>query len=164
MTRAMQHLTLFAVQNSGNPHTAVLSRHPFVCCRHVPHAQLTGFSKDLTVSILGLEDLYISFPQRFAEDHPIHEHLAVLKTGDRIFFKKDGAYIRILDPDRQCIGSLSRKGIEKWETCLSGIINAQVLGVVIRNADENESQAKTENNIEQWHLPIVEILYRHCSH
>jgi len=87
MTRAMEHLTLFAVQNSGNPHTAVLARHPFVCCRQTPNAEITGFSKDVTISILGMEDLYISFPQRFAQNHPIHEHLAALKTGDRIFIE-----------------------------------------------------------------------------
>jgi ATP-dependent DNA helicase RecQ len=153
MTRAMRHLTLFAVQDSGNPHTAMLSRHPFVCCKQAPHKQLTGFSNDLTISILGLEDLYISFPQRFAKDHPIHEHLAALKPGDRIFLIKDGAYIRLLDPDHQCIGSLSRKGVETWKHGLPGIIRAQVLGVVIRNADE----------IEQWYLPIVEILHRNDS-
>lgn len=160
MTRAMQHLTLFAVENSGNPHTAVLARHPFVCCKQVPNAPLAGFSKDLTISILGLEDLYISYPQRFAEDHPIHEHLATLKPGDRIFLERDGTYIRLLDPDRQCIGSLSRKGVETWESGLSGVIRAQVLGVVIRNSDENEFPSRTANNIAQWFLPIVEILHR----
>ena len=35
-------------------------------------------------------------------------------------------------------------------------------GVVIRNADENDSPLKAENNIKQWHLPIVEILHRNC--
>ncbi len=33
---------------------------------------------------LSMEDLYISFPQGVARDHPTHEHLAALKTGDRI--------------------------------------------------------------------------------
>ena len=159
MTRAMEHLTLFKVQNSGNPHTAVLTRHPFVGRRQAPNVDITGFSNDVTISILGMEDLYISFPQRFAKDHPIHEHLAALKTGDRIFLRKDGAYIRILNTDRQCVGSLSQKGIKKWKGILSGIIKAQVLGVVIRNDGENESSLKTENKIAQWHLPIVEILH-----
>lgn len=162
MTRAMKHLTLFAIQDSGNPHTAVLARHPFVCCRQGPNAVITGFSKDLTISVLGMEDLYISFPKRFTQDHPIHEHLAALRTGDRIFLERDGAYIRILNPDRQWVGNLSQKGAEKWKQRLPGIINAQVLGVVRRNADENESSLKTENNIEQWYLPIVEILHRTC--
>jgi hypothetical protein len=52
----------------------------------------------------------------------------------------------------------------KWKNGLSGIIRAQVLGVVIRNADENEFPSKNENNIAQWYLPIVEILHSHCSH
>ena len=86
MTRAMEHLTLFAVQNSGNPHTAVLAHHPFVCCKQAPNAQITGFSKDVTISILGMEDLYISFPQRFSQNHPIHEHLAALKAGETVYF------------------------------------------------------------------------------
>lgn len=162
MTRAMKHLTLFAVQNSGNPHTAVLAPHPFVCCKQAPKAEITGFSKDVTISILGMEDLYISFPQRFSRDHPIHEHLTALKAGDRIFIERDGAYIRILNPNRECVGSLSRKGIEKWKHRLPGIINAQVLGVVIRHADENDSPLKPETDIEQWYLPIVEILHRNC--
>ncbi|WP_020585733.1 RecQ family ATP-dependent DNA helicase [Desulfobacter curvatus] len=163
MTRAMEHLTLFSVQNSGNPHTAVLARHPFVCCKQAPDTKITGFSNDVTISILGMEDLYISFPQRFDKNHPIHDHLSALKTGDRIFLKKDGAYIRILNPDRQCVGSLSQKGVEKWKSRLPGILNAQVLGVVIRNADENNLPLRNENNIEQWYLPIVEILHRNCS-
>lgn len=41
---------------------------------------------------------------------------------------------------------------------LPGIINAQVLGVIIRNADENDLPMKTKTDIEQWSLPIVEIL------
>ncbi|HRF91424.1 MAG TPA: 3'-5' exonuclease, partial [Desulfobacter postgatei] len=162
MTRVMEHLTLFAVQDSGNPHTAVLARHPFVCCKQALNAEITGFSKDVTISILGMEDLYISFPQRFAQDHPIHKHLAALKTGDRIFLEKDGAYIRILNPDRQWVGSLSRKGVAKWEHSLPGIINAQVLGVVIRNADENDFPLKPQTDIKQWYLPIVEILHKIC--
>ena len=109
-----------------------------------------------------MEDLYISFPPRFSRDHPLHTHLAALKTGNRIFLEKDGAYIRILNPDRIWVGSLSRKGVEKWKNRLPGIINAQVLGVVIRNADEDDSPVKTESNIEQWYLPIVEILHRNC--
>ncbi len=162
MTRAMKHLTIFAVQDSGNPHTAVLARHPFVCCKQAPNTGIRVFLKDVTVSILGMEDLYISFPQRFAKNHPIHEHLAALKTGDRIFLERDGAYIRILNPDRQCVGSLSQKGIEKWKHRLPGILNAQVLGVVIRNADENDFPLKPQTDIKQWYLPIVEILHKIC--
>ena len=163
MTRAMEHLALFAVHNSGNPHTAVLARHPFVCCRQAPNAEITGFSKDVTISILGMEDIYISFPQTFAPNHPMHEHLAALKTGDRIFIEKDRAHICLFNANGQCVGRLSRKGVEKWEHRLPGIIKAQVLGVVIRNADENELPPKTKTSIEQWYLPIVEILHRNCS-
>nr|WP_320191600.1 RecQ family ATP-dependent DNA helicase [uncultured Desulfobacter sp.] len=163
MTRAINHLTLFAVQNSGNPHTAALARHPFVCCRQSPNAQITGFSHDVTISILGMEDLYISFPQRFAKDHPIHKHLAALKTGDRIFLEPDGTYIRILNPDHQCVGSLSQKGVEKWKHRITGILKAQVLGIVIRKADENESAKGTETSMAQWYLPIVEILHRNVK-
>lgn len=163
MTRAMKRLTLFSIHSSGNPHTAVMANHPFACRKQAPDAELTGFSNDVTVSILGMEDLYISFPQLFAQDHRIHAHLAALKTGDRILIEEDGAYIRILNPDRQCVGRLSQKGVEKWKHRLSGIINARVLGVIVRSADENNSPIKTKNNIEQWYLPIVEILHRRCS-
>lgn len=77
--------------------------------------------------------------------------------------ERDDAYIRILNPDRQWVGSLSRKGVEKWEHRLPCIINARVLGMVIRNADENDLPLKTQTDIEQWYLPIVEILHKNCS-
>ena len=70
MTRAMAHLTIFTVQGSCNPHTAFLSRHPFVHTTQAPDVQITGFSKDLTISILGMGDLFLSFPKRFVKEAP----------------------------------------------------------------------------------------------
>jgi len=72
--------------------------------------------------------------------------------------ERNGANIRILNPDHQWVGSLSRKGVEKWKDRLPGIINAQVLGVIIRNAGEKDLPMKTKTGIEQWSLPIVEVL------
>jgi len=87
--------------------------------------------------------------QEFLIIHTQWVRMSKKKGTDRIFMERDGAYIRILNPEHQWVGSLSRKGVEKWKDRLPGIINAQVLGVIIRNAGENDLPMKTKTGIEQ---------------
>ncbi|WP_320044755.1 hypothetical protein [uncultured Desulfobacter sp.] len=49
-------------------------------------------------------------------------------------------------PGSPCVGSLSQKGVEKWKHRITGILKAQVLGIVIRKADKNESAKGTETS------------------
>ncbi len=159
MTRAKKHLTLFTIQGSGNPHTAALAGHPYTFACNAPAAEIKGFSQDLTVTTLGMEDIFISYPKGFNRDHPVHQHLAALKTGDRMFLEEKGTHIYIFDSKHRCVGRLSRKGADTWRGRLSGIISARLLGVVLRDADDADPPVTNDTFVAQWYLPVVEILH-----
>ena len=173
MTRAMKHLTLFNLQGSGNPHAAILTGHPCTRTIKAPAAQLKGFSPDITITTLGLEDLFISYPKRFAPDHPIHEHLAALKPKDLVTLKPNGRHfgdrypngpqIDIVNAENHLVGRLSQKGREKWTPLLSGIVSARISGVVVRDADQTDPPVNITPCVTQWHLPIVEVLHRSAA-
>ena len=159
MTRAMQHLTLCKIQGASNPHLATLDNHPFIRQTTAPAVPLRGFSEDLTVSILGMEDLYLSFPGRFAADQKIHKHLAKLRTGDKVTLIHQNNKIYIETIHGQIIGSLSKKGIGKWQDRIPYILNARILGIVKRKQDDGDKKANQNIKLQAWELPIVEILH-----
>lgn len=159
MTRAMESLTLCHINGSGNPHATALSASPYLCRETAPAAELKGFSPGLTVSILTMEDIYISYPARFPEGAPIHRRLARARTGARVTLTRTGNRIHIRNHAGAPIGALSQKAARKWEPRLPRIRSAKVLGMVIRYADDGEAAPEQGGGIKKWALPIVEVLH-----
>ncbi|MCG8634465.1 MAG: RecQ family ATP-dependent DNA helicase [Desulfobacterales bacterium] len=159
MTRAMQHLTLCRIPALSNPHIPALENHPFIKHETAPEAKLKGFNENITISTLGMEDLYLSYPGRFPEHHRIHAHLAELKTGDKVFLISRNNRVFIKDRQGNTLGSLSRKGIAKWQDKISSILSARVLGIVKRKQDDGDQKTNQGIKCEAWELPILEILH-----
>jgi ATP-dependent DNA helicase RecQ len=160
MTRAMKSLSLCHIKGSDNPHIKALLDHPFVCRTKAPQEPIKGFSEDLTVTVLGMEDLFISFPARFPVSHPIHDRLSRVRTGDRVSLARSGPYIHILDADGNLIAALSKNAVQSWQNRLDHIVSARVLGMVVRYANDGENPVEDGAGPEEWLLPIVEILHR----
>jgi len=160
MTRTKENLYLCHFSNSSNPHIRSLRESNFIYERTAKHSRINGFSDDLTVSILGLEDLFISYPGLFPDGHDIHRYLSNLETGEKVnlMATKRGVYI-VNDKD-QTIASLSKKGSAKWQNNTQNILNARVLGIVRRRHQDNGENGYKNIKMESWELPIVEILHR----
>jgi ATP-dependent DNA helicase RecQ len=160
MTRARKRLFLCSLNHSSNPHTRSLKENGFIHERAAKPSRIKGFSDDLTVSILGMADIYLNYPGLFPEDHGIHRSLANLETGTKVGLSKQKDRVYLLDDTGQIVASLSKKGTAQWRDQLQTILNARVLGVIRRSWQENEQNGYKKVKSESWELPVVEILHR----
>ncbi|MCK5100870.1 MAG: ATP-dependent helicase, partial [Desulfobacteraceae bacterium] len=161
MTRAEKNLYLCLFKGSDNSHICSLRGNPFTYETTADLSVLKGFDEGMTVSILGMEDLYISFPGFFPNNHEIHTHLSALETGEKVNLIEQKDRIRIVDTKNHIIASLSKKGSAKWRNQTHTILNARVLGIVKRQPQENEDDEYNNNlKVESWELPIIEILHK----
>jgi len=160
MTRAKEGLFLCHVDNTSNPHIPSLKDNCYIHERAIMTSSINGFSNDLTISTLGMADIYLDYPGLFPGNHEIHRYLSDLETGAkvRLMEQKDGVYI--LNDTGQIIALLSKKGSARWRPHIQNILNARVLGVIRRRRQENEEKSYKKVKIESWELPVVEILHR----
>jgi ATP-dependent DNA helicase RecQ len=160
MTRAKERLFLCQVDNTPNPHIQCLKGDGFIYERTAICAGIKGFSNDLTVSTLGMADIYLDYPGLFPGSHEIHKYLSGLKTGEKVKLTEKNNRVYIVNNTRQIIASLSKKGSALWKPHLKSILNSRVLGVIKRHQQEDEVNGYKKVKIESWELPIVEILHR----
>jgi ATP-dependent DNA helicase RecQ len=160
MTRAKESLFLCRMADSANPHVMALAGHPMVHDTTAPASTLVNYSDGLTVSILGLEDLYISFAGKFPKNHPIHRHLAELETGDPVTLEEKEGTIRIIDAAGRPLAKLSSKASEKWSGKTHFAMKARALGIVRRHTTDGEARKDYPTLVDTWEIPIVEVLHK----
>jgi ATP-dependent DNA helicase RecQ len=161
MTRAKKRLYLCSLQDFDNPHILRLTEDNHVNKTTIKDSQLDGFNNNITISIIGMKDLYISYAGLFHENHVIHQYLSNLETGEKIQFLKRKEKIFIVNSNKQIIAALSKKGYEKWQHRISGIISAKILGI-LKNRSENMEQNEFNKNLKttSWELPVIEVLHK----
>jgi ATP-dependent DNA helicase RecQ len=160
MTRAKEKLFLCRVNALGNPHLVSLKNERFIHHQNVSLSHINGFSEDLTVTILGMADIYLGYPGRFPESHEIHQSLAGLETGEKVSLKGQEDRVYILNGAGQKVSALSTKASTLWRPHLGGILTAKVLGIVQRQRQDEDEKIRTGSGVEAWELPIVEILHK----
>ncbi|MBT7259988.1 MAG: RecQ family ATP-dependent DNA helicase [Desulfobacula sp.] len=160
MTRAKERLFLCHIDNMSNPHIRSLKGNGFVFERATKPAQINDFSDDLTISILGLADIYLNYPGLFQEGHKIHRYLTELEAGAKVRLKEQKNQVYICNDANQIIASLSKNGSAQWRNQTRNILNARVLGIIRRHQQENEENSYKKVQVESWELPIVEILHK----
>jgi len=160
MTRAKESLFLCHLETMSNPHIRFLKGNRFCNERTAKHSCINSFSNDLTVSILGMEDLYISYPGLFPAGHEIHMNLSELETGEKVRLMETKAGIWVVNNRNRVIASLSKKGSAKWRHNTQNILNARVLGIIRRRRQDDDKKEYKSVKIESWELPVVEILHR----
>lgn len=162
MTRAKKGLVLGMVPDWGNPHVHALRDCPYLYGTRAPGAQLKGWDPGLTVSILGLKELFISYPGYFEPDHPVHATLAGLAAGDEIQLKplpgKSGLYAT--DSRNRIVGKLSTAAAGIWQERLAGIVRARVLAIVRRRKGDGEEPNTEGLKVDSWELPVIEVLHK----
>jgi len=159
MTRAEKSLYLFSVDPCTSPHIPLGQESRFLYAQNAPKEEIKGFSREVTVTILGMADLFLDYPGRFPRSHPIHQDLAALKTGEKVTLEKGKQRLFVVNRGGKTIAALSRKASEKWHNRLDTIISAKVLGIVKREKNETSDPNATAPKVILWELPVVEILH-----
>lgn len=160
MTRAERSLFLCHLDHSGNTHIKDLLGHPMVEISNASPMPLHGFSEDLTISILGMEDLFISFAGKFPKSHAIHGRLSDLQAGDTVRLKEQGGKVHITNLNDEVVSTLSRKATSIWKNNIPSIITGRVLAVVKRDDSDGENDGTYKTRLSSWELPIVEVLHK----
>ena len=160
MTRSIKVVYVCRIQGSPNPHVRFLEQNDFTNVTTAKESGINGFSEDLTVSILGSEDLFISYAASFPEGSAIHKALAPLNPMDKVCIVEKKNHIHIENNHHQTLARLSNKGKAKWHDQTQTILQARVLGIVRRQKTDGEDYDGKNEKIESWELPIVEILHK----
>jgi len=158
MTRAEQKLYLCSLENSPNPHVSALKNNDFIDETNSKNFKLKGFDNNLSISIIGMEDLFISFPGLFPKNHSIHQCLLNLKTGDKVNMIENQGKIHVVNANNDIIACLSKKGLAQWQHKTHHIVNARVLGIIQRQQQDSEEDYQNLK-VESWEIPIIEVLY-----
>ncbi len=159
MTRAKERLYVYRIQGGLNPHVPVLASNDFIHVQTADASVVKGFNDNLTVSILGMEDLFLSWAGLFPEGHPVHGTLASLHPMDRVCILEKKDHITIETPEGKTVARLSVRGRAKWRNRTSTIVSARVLGMVIRRKTDGEGFGGRDQKVDAWEIPIVEILH-----
>jgi ATP-dependent DNA helicase RecQ len=159
MTRSIKAAYICRIQGSQNPHVKFLEQNDFTHVSTEEQEGFNGFNENLTVSILGLEDLFISFAASFPEGASIHRTLAAVNPLDIVYILEKKNHIYIENKHHQTIARLSNKGKAKWHGNTQTILHARVLGVVRRHKSDGEDYDGKNEKVESWELPIIEILH-----
>jgi ATP-dependent DNA helicase RecQ len=159
MTRSKKAVYALWMQGSANPHVRFLQQSDFTHVSTAPVSDINGFKEELTISILGLEDLYLSYAGLFPEDDMIHKALSSLEPMEKVFLVAKGHYIYIQNRHQQSIARLSNKGKSKWHDQMQTILQARVLGIIQRQKTDGEDYDGNFEKVASWELPIVEILH-----
>ncbi len=160
MTRAIKAVHVCRIQGSPNPHVPFLEQHDFVHVTRAEPSALPGFNEDLTVSILGMEDLFLSYAGLFARNHPIHGALSALTPMESVFLKEKNDHVFIENTRHQTIARLSNRGTAKWQGRTQTILHARVLGIINRKQTDGQDYDGRHERIDSWELPIIEILHK----
>ena len=160
MTRAKKNLYLYHLAGLTNPHIRFLKENSFTYKKTAKRSKINGFSDDLTVSILGMEDLYISYAGYFPAGNEIHRNLSALKTGEKVSLIEKEGKISIVNSKNQTMALLSKKASSKWKHNTQKIISGKVLGIIRRKQQDDENSEYKNIKKESWELPIVEILHQ----
>ncbi|MHB9006271.1 MAG: UvrD-helicase domain-containing protein, partial [Limisphaerales bacterium] len=160
LTRARQTLTAFD-RSEVRPSLPETLEGPEILRREFSGTAGSATAGRLNYATLGLDALHLSYPARFEASHPIHQALGNLQAGDRLMAALDesGGMI-FLDRTRIAVARLSRKGSEAWADRWDAIREVRVLALIQRTAGQDpEVDRRQLCCVEQWEIPLVEILF-----
>ncbi len=160
MTRARQTLAIFSLDNV-RPSLPETLDGPAILRREfqAPSSPSSARTEKVSYTTLSLENIYLGYPGRFHEGHPIHAALARLRPGDELKLAPAGTEgLGLFDPSRNCLARLSRKAEAAWRDRLPAIRNIRVLAMVRRTSAQDPDPGQREHyRIGEWEIPLAEI-------
>jgi ATP-dependent DNA helicase RecQ len=159
MTRARQTLAVFERSDLGPTLTMDLDG-PAVLRREMDISVPFEPPPIRHYTVLGLDDLHLSFAGYYPKTHPLHTALANLRTGDRLQMGREGGGLGLFDPQGLCVSRLSQKAESHWSDRLSTVREVRILALVHRTADQDDDASRRERcQATAWEVPIVEVTF-----
>ena len=161
MTRARETLAMMERADESNPHTGLLDgdfsmrRQPTIA-DDLPR-EITSLRYDL----LALEDVYLDFAGRQADNHPVHKCLGALLPGSLLsvsFTPKE--HIELLDSAGVSIARFSSKAREIWMNRIDRIQRVSVVAMIERRIDDVDVEYAAKYLCKKWEVPVVEIIWK----
>ena len=159
MTRAKETLCLMQRKDACNPFLNEIAG-DFTFRRDAAQSQQ---AEQPTVprhyALLGLNDFFLDFAGRFPETHPIHQHLASLSPGSLLSIANINGKI-VMQHEEVTVARLSQKGQQEWADKLARIDSVRVIAMIKGYRDDSEESYRSNCKVEQWEIPVVELVYR----
>jgi ATP-dependent DNA helicase RecQ len=156
MTRAKETLCLMQRSDQRNPFLAEIAGDHRLIRTVNPPRQSGATTKQY--AIVGMKDVALSYAGNFEASHPIHQHLARLNTGSRLSMENNSGKV-VLKDQQMIVAVLSNQGAQYWSTKINAIESVTVLAMIRRYRDDNEAAYQSRCKVEQWELPLVEIVF-----
>ncbi len=167
MTRARQTLTLARRSDSGNAYVeqlrseggTVVDREAATACGWPP-----GLGR-CRYELLGLRRIYLDYAGCHPPEHPVHEHLARLRTGDRLTLVQRGRHSFFATERGHLVARLSESsagtGSSTEATAAPGAVEARVVAMLQRCSDDaREPSFRARHLCQSWEIPVVELVVR----
>ena len=165
MTRARETLTLLSRRDDPIPYLEEL-RGSGLVRRRVRLARNDRVSyAQHSYTILGMGDLFLDFAGRKGENHPIHDCLARLHTGDKLKLSRgsDGQ-VRVRDGAGVEVARLSRATAKALQgSQLRGVDEVRVLAMVLRRKEDCRAGFRERIVVPSWELPVLEVRHRRIA-
>jgi ATP-dependent DNA helicase RecQ len=159
MTRAKETLFLMQRKDTYNPFLKEITG-DFILHRDAAVSQ--GANQPTVLrhyARLGINDFHISFAGRLPETHPVHQHLAALTPGRLLSIAIINGKV-VLQHRGVNVARLSQKGQQEWADKLESIETVSVIAMIKRYRDDSEESYRSSCKVEQWEIPMVELVYR----
>ena len=158
MTRAKETLCLMQRKDAVNPFLKEIAG-DFSLRRDASESLQANQSTVLRhYAILSLNDVDIGFAGQFSETNPIHQHLATLVPGSLLSMAIINGKVD-LQHSEVTVARLSQKGHQEWVDSLARIETVKVIAMIKRYRDDSEESYLSRCQIEQWEIPMVELVY-----
>jgi ATP-dependent DNA helicase RecQ len=159
MTRAKETLCLMQRNDACNPFLKEITC-DFSLRRDAAESQpLDSPAIPRRYALLGLDDFHLSFAGRFPETHIIHQHLAELSPGSLLSIANINGKV-VLQHGQVTVARLSQKGHQEWADKLERIETIRVIAMIRRYRDDSEEDYRSSCKVEQWEIPMVELVIR----
>jgi len=158
MTRAKETLCLMQRQDACNRFCNEITGDCILLRDAAPDPASGRTPAARQYALLGLDDIYLDFAGRFHEADAIHRHLAALIPGSLLTMSLlDGK--TVLRHGQVTVARLSEKGHRLWADKLEQIETVRVIAMILRYRDDSEESYRARCKVEQWEIPVVEVLY-----
>jgi ATP-dependent DNA helicase RecQ len=156
MTRARESLTLGSIEGSANPWLAEMAGEWLV--RLIPRVSPPPRGVIARrYRMLTLADLDLGYAGRLPPGHPIHRHLATLRTGAVLSAQAEGERVLLCDDAGIGVARLSRRGSADWRPRLAQIEAVRVVAMVRRWREDGDPAFRERCRAGIWEVPLVEV-------
>ncbi|MGZ8193170.1 MAG: hypothetical protein ACXWTW_06445 [Methylobacter sp.] len=104
-----------------------------------------------------MRDIDLSYAGSFAASHPLHPSLARLTSGSQLALENENGKL-VLKDRGVTVAVLSKQGTQEWLAKITAIESVTVLAMIRRYRDDSEEHYQSRCKVEQWEIPLVEIV------